>query len=135
MTMIGPLRIALAAAALALLSGCAGLGLEDAKMTAPQGNAHDGALQAGYLELAQAEYDEGDYRDSDTFAERSIRAAGGDRGGHRGDARPVGAVHRRGQGARTAGDRKSTRLNSRHSFASRIPSSACKTKQKSRHLT
>src|SRR3546814_9466480 len=75
MTMIGPLRIALAAAALALLSGCAGLGLEDAKMTAPQGNAHDGALQAGYLELAQAEYDEGDYRDSDTFAERSIRAA------------------------------------------------------------
>src|SRR3546814_11192855 len=77
MTMIGPLRIALAAAALALLSGCAGLGLEDAKMTAPQGNAHDGALQAGYLELAQAEYDEGDYRDSDTFAERSIRAEGG----------------------------------------------------------
>src|SRR3546814_19676645 len=76
MTMIGPLRIALAAAALALLSGCAGLGLEDAKMTAPQGNAHDGALQAGYLELAQAEYDEGDYRDSDTFAERSLRAAG-----------------------------------------------------------
>src|SRR3546814_11085678 len=46
-------------------------------MTAPQGNAHDSALQAGYLELAQAEYDEGDYRDSDTFAERSIRAAGG----------------------------------------------------------
>src|SRR3546814_11934109 len=37
----------------------------------------DLALQAGYLELAQAEYDEGDYRDSDTFAERSIRAAGG----------------------------------------------------------
>src|SRR3546814_16037703 len=65
------------AAVISLWGGCAGLGVEDEKMTAPQGNAHDGALQAGYLELAQAEYDEGDYRDSDTFAERSIRAAGG----------------------------------------------------------
>src|SRR3546814_14616148 len=46
-------------------------------MSSPQGNAHDGALQSGYLELAQAEYDVCYYRDSDTFAERSIRAAGG----------------------------------------------------------
>ncbi len=76
--MIGFIRMALVAAGVALLSGCAGLGLGEAEMTAPQGNAYDRALQQGYLDLSRAEYDEGDYGDSDTFAERSMAAARGE---------------------------------------------------------
>lgn len=76
--MIGFMRIALLAAGVALLSGCAGLGLGEAEMTAPQGNAYDRALQQGYLDLSRAEYNEGDYWDSDAFAERSMAAARGE---------------------------------------------------------
>jgi len=72
------LRVFLAAATMALLSGCAGFGLGEAEMTAPQGNAHDRALQSGYLELSRSEFNEGDYRDSDSFAERSMAAARGE---------------------------------------------------------
>ena len=76
--MNGPLRPIFAAAALMLLSGCAGMMLEKAEMTASQGNAHDRALRDGYLELSRAEFNEGDYRDSDRFAERSMAAARGE---------------------------------------------------------
>ncbi|WP_340117482.1 OmpA family protein [Pelagibius sp. 7325] len=72
------LRVFLAAAAMALLSGCAGFGFGEAEMTAPQGNAHDRALQSGYLELSRSEFNEGDYIDSDKFAERSMAAARGE---------------------------------------------------------
>jgi OmpA-OmpF porin, OOP family len=76
--MIRAMRMALAAAGIALLSGCAGMGLEEAEMTPPQGNSHDRALQEGYLDLSRSEYNEGDYRDSDNFAERSMAAAAGE---------------------------------------------------------
>lgn len=73
-----PLRVLLAAAALVVLNGCAGMMLADAEKTASQGNAHDRALRDGYLELSRAEFNEGDYRDSDRFAERSMAAARGE---------------------------------------------------------
>src|SRR3546814_7896805 len=76
--MIGPLRTAVAAAALVLLSGCAGFGLQEAKTTASQGNSFDRALRDGYLELSQSEFDQGDYIDSDKYAERSMAAARGE---------------------------------------------------------
>ncbi len=38
---------------------------------------HDLALHEGYLELSRVEYAEGDYRDSDVFAERAEAAAAG----------------------------------------------------------
>ena len=76
--MNGPLRIALAAAALVLLSGCAGMMLEEAETTAAEGNAHDRALRDSYLELSTVEYNEGDYGNSDIFAERSMAAARGE---------------------------------------------------------
>lgn len=72
------LRVVLAAAAIALLSGCAGFGLQEAERASPQGNTHQRALQQGYLELSRAEFDEGDYWDSDTFAERSMAAGRGE---------------------------------------------------------
>lgn len=72
------LRMVLAAAGLALLSGCAGFGLQEAKTVPPQGDTFDRALRAGYLDLSQLEFDEGDYIDSDYFAERSMAAARGE---------------------------------------------------------
>jgi len=76
--MNGAMRSALALAGLVLLSGCTGLGLQEAEMTSPQGNTFDRALRDGYLDLSRAEYDEADYRDSDKFAERSMAAARGE---------------------------------------------------------
>ena len=76
--MNGAMRRALALAGLVLLSGCTGLGLQEAEMTSPQGNTFDRALRDGYLDLSRAEYDEADYRDSDKFAERSMAAARGE---------------------------------------------------------
>ncbi|WP_193370106.1 OmpA family protein [Pelagibius marinus] len=72
------IRIFLAAAGLALLSGCAGFGLQEAQMVPQQGNAFDRALSSGYLDLSQKEFDEADYIDSDRFAERSMAAARGE---------------------------------------------------------
>lgn len=47
-------------------------------MTAPQGNSFDRALRDAYLDLSRVEYNEGDYGNSDRFAERSIAAAQGE---------------------------------------------------------
>ncbi len=72
------IRMFLAAAGVALLSGCAGFGLQEAQMASPQGNAFNNALYSGYLDLSQSEFDEADYADSDVFAERAMAAARGD---------------------------------------------------------
>jgi outer membrane protein OmpA-like peptidoglycan-associated protein len=78
MIMNRPFRTVLAAAVLVLLSGCAGTMLEEAETTASQGNAHDRALRDAYLEQSRTEYNEGDYGNSDIFAERSMAAARGE---------------------------------------------------------
>ena len=76
--------------AVALLAGCAefdnfmenieqlppGTTLQKAKRTTPEADAHNMQLYSGYIGLSQAEYDEGDYRDSDYFADRAIASAG-----------------------------------------------------------
>ena len=59
-----------------VLSACAGMQLDNAKMAKPGGSAFDKGLYAGYLGLSSAEYTEGDYKDSDQFANRAIVAAG-----------------------------------------------------------
>ena len=52
-----------------------GTTLQKAKRTPPQTDNHGQMLYTGYVELSQVEYDEGDYRDSDFFADRAIMAA------------------------------------------------------------
>ncbi len=59
-----------------LLAGC-GVQLEVAEEAEPKGTDFSKSLYEGYLELSRAEYQEGDYKDSDTFAERAITAADG----------------------------------------------------------
>lgn len=75
------IRLTLAAAGLALLSGCAGFGYGEAQKVPPQGDTFERALRAGYLDLSEKEYNEADYIDSDVFAERSMAAARGAAGG------------------------------------------------------
>lgn len=66
-----------AAVALALALGACGLKLDSASRTAAPEGAFEAALHAGYLDLAQSEYDEGDYGDSDGFAVRAMAVSAG----------------------------------------------------------
>lgn len=64
----------LAAAAMFALTACAGQQVGTAAKTPADSTEFDNALSAGYLRLAQAEYAEGDYIDSDYFALQSMAA-------------------------------------------------------------
>ena len=62
----------------ALLSlGACGTHLGSAQKTTAPGTAFESGLHQGYIGLSQSEYDEGDYRSSDTFADRAIAVSGG----------------------------------------------------------
>ena len=62
----------------ALLSlGACGTHLGSAQKTTAPGTAFESGLHQGYIGLSQSEYDEGDYRNSDTFADRAIAVSGG----------------------------------------------------------
>ncbi len=74
--MNGLSRLILPSIGLLLLAGC-GTQLEQARGVTPQGTAFDKNLYQGYLGLSSSEYDEGDYLDSDAFAERAMRAGTG----------------------------------------------------------
>ncbi len=63
-----------AAAAILALAACSGQDLGTARNTAANSSDYGNALSAGYLRLAQAEYSESDFDDSDYFAQRSIEA-------------------------------------------------------------
>ncbi|UUX49548.1 OmpA family protein [Nisaea acidiphila] len=58
-----------------LLSGCAGMQLEKARMIEPKGDEFSVALNKEYLRLSELEFLEGDYKDSDNFALRAMQAA------------------------------------------------------------
>lgn len=72
-------QLKMAAVALALLAstGCTNRYLAEAQSAQPQGTAFDRALASDYLALAEVEYQQGDQRDGDTYARRSIDAAKG----------------------------------------------------------
>ena len=64
-----------ACASLTVLAGCAGFQLGKARDVSPAGSLFQTALYEGYLELAEIEFAEGDYGDSDYFALRAMDAA------------------------------------------------------------
>ncbi len=70
-------KLAMTAAIAALVGACSGMGLDEARMATPKGDAFSKALYGEYIKLSKAEYDEGDYGDADLFAERAIAAANG----------------------------------------------------------
>ncbi len=59
-----------------LLSGCAGMQLDNARMVEPKGSDFSTALYKEYMALSELEFLEADYVDSDVFALRAISAAG-----------------------------------------------------------
>lgn len=59
-----------------LLSGCAGMQLDNARKVEPGGSAFSTALYKEYMALSELEFLEADYVDSDVFALRAISAAG-----------------------------------------------------------
>jgi len=68
-------KIFAALCVMVLLSGCAGMELEKARMVAPKGTDFSMALNKEYLRLSELEFLEGDYKDSDVFAIRAIQSA------------------------------------------------------------
>jgi len=70
-------KFAAAGLILSGLAGCTGMQLDRAQGVEPQGTAFDVNLYAEYLTLSTSEYDEYDYKDSDTFASRAMAAAAG----------------------------------------------------------
>jgi len=60
-----------------ILAGC-GTRLQTAEQIQPEGSDFQAGLYDGYVELARTEFSEGDYSDSDSFAERAITSARGD---------------------------------------------------------
>jgi OOP family OmpA-OmpF porin len=73
------LKFATAIAVTLIVAGCAGTKLEEAKMASPEADEHGQLLYEGYIRLSEAEYSEGDYKDSDFFAEQAMRAGSGEK--------------------------------------------------------
>ncbi len=73
------LRTVLLTGCVFAVAGCAGQKLDRVADLEPQGSEFNRDLYGGYVDLSKAEFDEADYRDSDTFAERALVAATGSR--------------------------------------------------------
>jgi len=63
------------------LGGCSGIEYQLARQAEPKSDSYDAQLSRQYLQLSRNEYNEGDYRNSDYFARRSIAASEGRRFG------------------------------------------------------
>ena len=67
-------RILVTSASVLFLAGCVGAELKKAESLTPEGSTFDVTLYQEYLDLASAEYDEGDHEDADRFATRAIQS-------------------------------------------------------------
>jgi len=70
-------KFSVIALAAVTISACAGTELQKAREMQPAGSPYNVELSRGYLELSRNEYSEGDYVDSDFFAERSMATGKG----------------------------------------------------------
>ena len=70
-------RLSLVCLGTLILGGC-GTRLLTAEQIQPEGSDFQAGLYEGYVALARREFAEGDYLDSDSFAERAITSAKGD---------------------------------------------------------
>ncbi len=79
MTGLGILRSPSAIALLGAfaVTGCGGYQLDQARLAASPDGAFDSGLRDGYIDLSQREFNEGDYLDSDVFADRALAVSGG----------------------------------------------------------
>lgn len=70
-------RFALTALSILVLAGCAGFDYKQAKEAKPGGSPFDQALYKEYLAQSKSEYDQGNYRSSDKWANNAIMASKG----------------------------------------------------------
>lgn len=75
--MHGILRVSTPLVGLLLLASCAGTALQKAEGGSARQSTFDRALHDGYMNLAESEYDQADYIDSDKYAERAMALADG----------------------------------------------------------
>jgi len=71
-------KAAAAAAVVVLLAGCAGMEYEKAEMSAASGDSYQRDLHDEYVRLSKSEFDQGDYTDSDRYAERALTLSDGE---------------------------------------------------------
>ncbi len=71
-------KVFLISASVLIIAGCVGTQLEQAQRVSPEGSSEfNVGLYQGYIDLSSSEYNEGDYRDSDTFAVRAMDSGAG----------------------------------------------------------
>lgn len=66
-------------AMLLAVAGCAGMEYEKAEMSSASGSAYQRDLHGEYVKLSKSEFDQGDYTDSDRYAERALVLSDGQR--------------------------------------------------------
>jgi OmpA-OmpF porin, OOP family len=71
------IRTAAAVAALLALAGCSGMEYEAAEMSPASGDTYQRDLHDDYVRLSKSEFDQGDYVDSDRYAERALTLSDG----------------------------------------------------------
>src|SRR3546814_18610227 len=72
------IRTAATVVALLALAGCAGMEYEEAEMSSAPGNAYQRDLHDEYVRLSKSEFDQGDYTDSDNYAEKALALSSGE---------------------------------------------------------
>jgi OOP family OmpA-OmpF porin len=77
-SLIKPLRYTPLLAGAAILVSCSGMQLQNAQTTPSPSTAFESGLHSGYIGLSESEYNEGDYQDSDNFANRVIAVSSGE---------------------------------------------------------
>ena len=75
--MLSYFKLAGVVAGMMLLAGCTGQALYGAQRIQPTGSDFAQNLYSGYIDLAEDEYAEGDYSDSDVFARRAVAVGTG----------------------------------------------------------
>jgi len=71
-------RAAAAVAFASLLAGCAGMEYQKAEMSSAPGSAYQRDLHDEYVKLSKSEFDQGDYADSDHYAEKALALTAGE---------------------------------------------------------
>src|SRR3546814_14400617 len=72
------IRTAATVVALLALAGCAGMEYEEAERSSAPGNAYQRDLHDEYVRLSKGEFDQGDYTDSDKYAEKALALSSGE---------------------------------------------------------
>lgn len=67
-----PMRSLLAFAGMTLMVGCAGMEYEEAARSPASGSSFQRDLHGEYVNLSKSEFDQGDYVDSDRYAEKAL---------------------------------------------------------------